>query len=553
MPGPIALISSPLLCGRTIGRPSLLAIMSSTQLSTSNFDHLSKEQKAITRHILWKLDLYVLPPLALLWLAAFLDRANIGNARIAGLQTDLHLKGNEFNTSLAVFYVPYILIELPSNWILKRMKPNVWLPLLVIVWGIVTTMTGLVQSFGSLVVVRMVLGLCEGGLLPGMVLYLSTLYQREELQLRISLFYASASLSGAFGGLLASAILKLNGRGNLAGWRWIFILEGIASSLVGVLSMFFLPESLKKAKFLTEEERQFAENRFQRENLAAQRAVAPPDARVTGNPSVIEEKEKDSKASIRHVEEAPAVPEGIITQEAEAFEWREVRRGLIDIQTWLTAFAYLGLITSLYSFSLFLPTIVAGLGFSGERAQLTTVPPYVPATVMTIVVAILADRLRWRGPFILICMPFTIAGYILILAAKTNEGRYAATFLIALGVYPSAPCILSILPNNSAGFYKKATTTALQLALANLGAFVATFVYTADQAPTYHKGHSIVLGFTLLTWVLVALNVAYCKWENKARREGRRASNIEKYRDLWDRGLTRAPIGDRSPDFRFIL
>ena len=110
------------------------------------------------------------------------------------------------------------------------------------------------------------------------VLYLSTLYQREELQLRyihcellalfndnfsrISLFYSSASLSGAFGGLLASAIIKLDGKGNLAGWRWIFILEGIASALAGVLAMIILPESLKKAKFLSEEERTFAGELF---------------------------------------------------------------------------------------------------------------------------------------------------------------------------------------------------------------------------------------------------------------------------------------------------
>lgn len=219
---------------------------------------------------------------------------------------------------------------------------------------------------------------------------------------------------------------------------------------------------------------------------------------------------------------------------------------------WLTGFAYTGLVVSLYSFSLFLPTIVTGLGYSGEHAQLQTVPPYVPATVMTVVISMMADRLRWRGIFILICMPFSIAGYILILAAKTNNARYAATFLIALGVYPSAPCILSILPNNNAGYHKKATTTALQIGLANLGAFVATFVYTQDQAPTYHKGHSIVLGFVCLTWVLIACNVAYCKWENKARSEGRRASNVVKYRELWNAGLTRAPIGDRSPDFRFV-
>lgn len=136
---------------------------------------------------------------------------------------------------------------------------------------------------------------------------------------------------------------------------------------------------------------------------------------------------------------------------------------------WLTAIAYMGIIVSLYSYSLFLPSIVAALGHSGGDAQLHTVPPYVPATVLTVVVAYLSDRWQWRGIFILLCLPFSIAGYITAIAATSNNTRYAAVFLMAAGVYPSAPCILSILPNNSSGHYKKATTTALQLGLANIG------------------------------------------------------------------------------------
>jgi len=237
----------------------------------------------------------------------------------------------------------------------------------------------------------------------------------------------------------------------------------------------------------------------------------------------------------------------------EHFEWREVMRGVLDIQVWLTGFAYFGFIVSLYSYSLFLPTIVAGLGYSGGAAQLHTVPPYVPAVVLTVVVAYLSDRLQWRGILICICLPVAIAGYIVAITAKTNTGRYAAVFLMAAGVYPSGPSILSILPNNSSGHYKRATTTALQLAIANCGGFVATFAYTPDQSPRYIRGHTIALSFLILAWVLTAANVCYCAWENKARAEGRRQDNITKYQELWDSGKTRAPIGDRHPDFRFVL
>ncbi|THH32727.1 hypothetical protein EUX98_g1476 [Antrodiella citrinella] len=504
-------------------------------------------EKAMTRRVLWKLDLRVLPPLALLWLANFIvrpDRTNVGNARIAGLEKDTHLVGNQFNICLAVFYVSYILVELPSNLILKKMKPSRWLPFLVAIWGTVTTLTGVVHNFSGLLAIRFFLGLCEGGLLPGIMLYLSTLYKRHELQQRVGIFYASASLSGAFGGLLASAILKMDGIGGLPGWKWIFILEGIATVLIAVIAACIMPADLASAKFFTEEEREFILARFRAADvISASIPLSEPAEKI----NVDEEKGSDIRT------EAKPVQSAVVYHEDEKFEWREVIRGVLDVQTWLTAFSYMGIIISLYSFSLFLPTIVSGLGYAGEEAQLHTVPPYVPAVVLTVLVSIAGDKLKWRGPFILIFLPIAMIGYILAIVATSNTQRYAAVFLIAAGIYPCGPCILSILPNNCAGHYKRATATALQLAIANGGGFVATFSYTADQAPKYIRGHSITLAFVAMAWVFMAANVLYCTWENKARENGRRHSNIEKYQELWDTGKTRAPIGDRHPDFRFTL
>ncbi|KAH9951706.1 MFS general substrate transporter [Amylocystis lapponica] len=506
------------------------------------------KDRAMTRSVLWKLDVHVLPPLALLWLANFIDRTNIGNANIAGLPQSLQLHGDQFNTALAVFYASYVMVELPSNWILKKMKASRWLPFLVTIWGTVTTLSGLIQNFSGLIAIRFFLGLCEGGLLPGIMLYLSTIYKRHELQQRVGIFYASASLSGAFGGLLASAIEKMHGVGGLEGWRWIFILEGIATVLIALVSALILPADIGSAKFFTEEERSFALNRLHASNyLVASAPLSEPSQRITESTTGLE-KSAEVKLEVQTTEQAVAVH-----QEDELFEWGEVMRGVRDPQVWMTSVSYGGIIISLYSFSLFLPTIVTGLGYSGETAQLHTVPPYVPAAFFTVLVAYISDRVKWRGPFILMFLPLTIAGYILIIAAKTNTQRYAAVFLIALGVYPCGPCILSILPNNSAGHYKKATTVALQLAISNCGGFIATFTYEASEAPNYIRGHSITLAFVIVAWVAMLCNVMYCLWENKARAEGRRQDNLIKYQELWDSGKTRAPIGDRHPDFRFTL
>ncbi|KAF8826717.1 hypothetical protein HHX47_DHR5000659 [Lentinula edodes] len=280
-------------------------------------------ERKMTRRVLWKLDCHVLPPLALLWLANFIDRSNVGNARIAGLETDTHLHGNQFNTVLAVFYVSYMLVEMPSNWILKKLGANRWLPIIVCAWGIVTTLTGLVHNLGGILAIRIVLGACEGGLLPGMILYLSTIYKRHELQLRVGIFYASASLSGAFGGLLATAILKMDGIGGLAGWRWIFILEGICTILFCLVAAIYLPADIASARFLTTEEREFAVARF---NLD----LPPKLAQGTdGEKNSVDINEKEKPSEFHRENASEDLISSRVTQEEEQFEWKEVMRGYI--------------------------------------------------------------------------------------------------------------------------------------------------------------------------------------------------------------------------------
>lgn len=164
---------------------------------------------SLDRRITRRFDLHIVPWLFGLWLLAFIERSNIGDARIDGLTTDLHLSGNKFNIALTVFYVPYILIDVSSNWILKYIGAGWYLPGLMIGWGLVGTCMGSVKSYGGLIAARFCLGLCEGGLLGGMVLYLSMFYRRHELLFRLGLFYCAAPLSGAFGGLLATGLAEI--------------------------------------------------------------------------------------------------------------------------------------------------------------------------------------------------------------------------------------------------------------------------------------------------------------------------------------------------------
>ncbi|ORY70455.1 putative MFS transporter [Pseudomassariella vexata] len=457
----------------------------------------------LTRRILWKLDTRILPVLAVLFLCSFLDRTNVGNARLYGLEDDLGMTDHQYDIGLAVFYATYICSEIPSNLVLKKISPQIWLPFLTFCWGIVAMSLGFVQNFGGFVGVRAILGMTEGGLLPGMILYLSGIYKRGELALRIGLFYTAASLSGAFGGLLARGIAEIGTRGGLSSWRWIFVIEGLLTAIVGLITYFILPNGLASARFLTPEERSFAISRIH--------GVAHGDG---------------THSNYR--------------EQAEKFTWSEVIRGVANLQVWLTASAYFAILSGLYSFGLFLPTIIAALGYTANESQLWSVIPYAAAAVITVFIALISDRTRSRGIVMLCTLPIAIIGYAGIANVTSPRVKYGMTFLMATGLYSSVPPVLGWLSNNSAAHYKRATTSALQLAIANCGGFVTVFVYPNRQKPQFHEGHTIILSLLVAAWFLTLANVLYCWKINRDKANG-------KY-DKW--------IGsgdDRDPSFKMVL
>ncbi|KZV79457.1 MFS general substrate transporter, partial [Exidia glandulosa HHB12029] len=189
------------------------------------------------------------------------DRTNIGNARISGLQQALDMTDTNYSVALTLTYIAYACIELPGNLLYKRVGPHVLIPTMVILWGIVATIQGFVKSYSGLLVVRFFLGLCEGGLLPGLTLYIASFYPRHMLQLRYALLFTATSLAGAFSGLLSTRgtlppiFLHMDGVGGLDGWAWVFIIEGLVTVVFGVLVAFILPATLLRARYLTPEEK----------------------------------------------------------------------------------------------------------------------------------------------------------------------------------------------------------------------------------------------------------------------------------------------------------
>lgn len=212
--------------------------------------------------------------------------------------------------------------------------------------------------------------------------------------------------------------------------------------MYGLLVIFLLPHTPNDAKFLSEEDRQYASKRLR----ADAHGAADTDA--------------------KH----------------EKFNWAAVRRALLNWNTILCSLNFFLIITPIYSYSLFLPTIISALGFEAIYAQLLTVPPNVCAFFTVLITCYLSDKYQRRGVFMAGWLVIAIAGYIMLIATANEWVQYGGTFLVAAGIFPCSPLIMGWLANNLAPHYIRATGTGFQIMIANCAAFIATFTYIETDA-----------------------------------------------------------------------
>ncbi|KAH1494184.1 hypothetical protein LV164_006794 [Aspergillus fumigatus] len=468
---------------------------------------LSPEERAkIDRALVRKLDIRLIPWLSLLYLISFLDRTNIGNAKLAGLQKDLNMTNDQYNDSLTIFFISYSVFEPITNVLLKRWRPSRFIPAIMFGWGLCMTLMGVVHNWSGLMAVRWFLGLTEAGLFPGVGYFLSCWYKRTEFGVRMAIFFSAAALAGSFGGLLAAAIAQMDGVGGRPGWSWIFILEGLATIVIGVLSLWMVHDFPDEATFLSEVDRK----------------------------RVLRRLAEDQQSSAEH----------------EQFKMSYFWASLKDWKTYVSAIIYMGADGSLYAFSLFVPTIINQLvRYTSIKAQLLSVPPYAAAAIVTVTVGFIADRTRQRGICNILVSLVGITGFAMLLGCKTAGARYAGTFLGAMGIYPAISNTISWASNNTEGVYKRGVTLGIVIGWGNLNGIVSSNIYRGKDAPNFYPGHGTVLAYLVLFQFGGSL-VQYLllRLENRKRLRGDR--------DHWIQGLDRSQIellGDKRPDFIYTL
>ncbi|KAK3297306.1 general substrate transporter [Chaetomium fimeti] len=424
-------------------------------------------EKSMKRKLDARCSLFIL-----IYILNYLDRNNIAAARLKGLQDDLNLSYNEYATCLSILYVGYILMQVPSNMIINLVsRPSIYIGFAMLLWGLISTLSGVVTNFAGMIAIRFFLGFVEAAFLPGALLILSKWYTRRELTTRNALLFCGNLISNAFSALVGAGVLS-NMQGILghAAWRWLFYIEGAATMLVAILAAFILPDLPHNTRGFTEEERYVAQLRMT-EDVGVADTDEPGQNAFTGLIMAL----KDPKVYLM-----------MIT---------------------LTAYV-VGL-----SFNAFFPTLTGTLGFDYVPTLLMSAPPWAFSCLVSLVNAWHSDRTQdkfWHivGPIVL-----GLIGFIISMSTSNIAARYVALFLQAssyAGFIVFYSWISSSFPRPPA---KRAVAIAMINAFSQLGNVAGSYVWDLEDNG-FRNSYGIVtamfgvtiVGCLMFKLVLVRMN-----------------------------------------------
>jgi MFS family permease len=352
--------------------------------------HDAKFEKRVLR----KIDLRLLPILGCLYTIALVDRSNISVARISGLDEDVGLKqGSRASIVLLVFFIGYIIFEIPSNIVIHKVGAANWLALIAFAWGLVSLGIGFLHNWIGLAICRAFLGVFEAGFFPGCIYLVSSWYRRYEVQKRLAGFFLTASALSAFANIFAYGLIQIAKKTEYKGWRWIFIIEGAITCVAAIAAWFVIidfPDS-DRNRFLSAEEKAFVKSR-----LAADRG----------------------------------------TEERQKVTWSVLFRTAADWKVWAFSLMYMSGAVGVYAFLFFLPIILrSGLGYSLSMSFVLSAPPALFSVIEAFFISWLADKTRMRGPFVVFQGIVGIVGLCMTGFLDAPTPRYIGTFLGEAGTY----------------------------------------------------------------------------------------------------------------------
>ena len=405
-----------------------------------------------------KIALRLIPFMMVLYLVAFLDRVNISFAALT-MNADLGLSPTIYGWGAGIFFIGYFLFEVPSNLILERVGARLWIARIMVTWGLISAAMTFVQGPVSFYVLRFLLGVAEAGFLPGMILYLTTWFPQARLARFVGLFMMAVPLASAIGAPISSLILSTHGFLGLAGWQWLFIIEGLPACALGLVVLVLLPDRPATAPWLTAEER------------------ATVAARLA-----------EDRARHGHKVQAALGP------------------AMVDGRVWLLSLTYFGIVVGLYGVGLWLPQLIRGLGFSIAQVGVLTALPYLASAVAMLVWGRRSDRKGERVWHVALPTLLAAAGLIAAIAVPSGWPELTALGIATVGIYATLGPFWGLPP-----IFLTRTAAAGGIALinsvGNLGGFLGPTIvgWTLELTHSFDAGLAVIAACVGLSVVAVLL------------------------------------------------
>ncbi|KAL2135936.1 hypothetical protein VTI74DRAFT_6164 [Chaetomium olivicolor] len=441
-----------------------------------------EEEKRVIRKLDWRICTWA----CVMFFALQVDRGNLQQALADNLLDDLGLNTNDYNYGTVVFLISFLLAELPSQLVSKKLGPDRWIPIQIVLWSVVAISQCAMKERSGFLATRALLGLLEGGFIPDIVLWLSYFYTSRELPIRLSYFWTTLSLTTIITSLLAFALLHLRGVNGWAGWRWLFLVEGLITMVIGLSSFFNMPASAVQTKTW-----------FRPKGWFTDREVSIIVNRVL--------RDDPSKGDM-HNREA-ITPRRLWEVLKEYDLWPLYAIGII-------AFIPQGPVTA------YLTLTLRSLGFNPFVTNLLTIP----ATVFHIITLLLVTRLsEWLNErsFVAMLQPLWTLPCIIALrfwpgVIKDAWGTYA--LITVLLSYPYCHAInVAWTSKNANNVGTRTVASALYNISVQIGHVAYSFIYVDHDKPYYRDGNTKLLAINLLSILIFLFTKAYYVWRNKQK------------------------------------
>ncbi|TBU29889.1 MFS general substrate transporter [Dichomitus squalens] len=435
--------------------------------------------------IVRKIDLLIMVWAFIMFFSLDLDRSNLSQANTDNFLGDLKMTTNDFNLGNTLFKLCFLIAELPSQLVSKRVGPDVWIPTQMVLWSFVCLAQFWLTGRGSFLATRCLLGFMQGGFIPDVILYLSYFYTKTELPLRLAWFWVSNYMAEIIGAFLATGLLRLRGVGGKAGWRYLFLIEGILTLVIGIASFFMMPPSPTQTKawfrpkgWFTEREEVIMINRVLRD---------------------------DPTKSNMHNRQGLTI--------------KKIWNILKDWRMWPIYSLGIVFMVPVTTPQTYLTLSLRHLGYSTTQSNLLSIPSKVLGMLLLLLFCYFSEVINSRISVLVLlqlwALPLLIALYTF--TSQTSQWAYYAVVTLIAGFPYVHPVQVAWASTNSAGVGTRTVSASIYNMFVQAGGIVAANIYRDDDKPLYKRGNRVLISIAVLNLVLYGLTWLFYRGINKRR------------------------------------